>query len=70
MFLFYKLAFETQMSTPPEATRLNNLIELLVLLPLRANSKSTFQYETPCINAHWEIVQKIKTVQIIRISHF
>ena len=37
------------MSTPPEATRHNNLTKLLVLLSLRASSKSTFQYETPCI---------------------
>ena len=48
MLLFYKIVKETQMSTPPEATRQNNLTTLLVLLPLRTNSKSTFQYETPC----------------------
>ena len=36
------------MPTPPEATRHNNLTKLLVLLPLRANSKRTFQCETPC----------------------
>ena len=38
------------MSTPLEATRHNNSTKLLILLPLRANSKSTFQYETPCIS--------------------
>ena len=37
------------MPTPPEATRHSNLTKLLVLLPLRANSKRTFQCETPCI---------------------
>ena len=37
------------MSKPPEATRHNNSTKLLVLLPLRANSKSMFQNETPCI---------------------
>ena len=36
------------MPTPPEATRHSNLTKLLVLLPLRANSKRTFQCETPC----------------------
>ena len=36
------------MPTSPEATRHNNLTKLLVLLPLRANSKRTFQCETPC----------------------
>ena len=36
------------MPTPPKATRHNNLTKLLVLLPLRANSKRTFQCETPC----------------------
>ena len=36
------------MPTPPESTRHSNLTKLLVLLPLRANSKSTFQHETPC----------------------
>ena len=48
MLLFYKLVQETQMSTPPEATRCHNLTKLLILLPLRNNSKSTFQCETPC----------------------
>ena len=48
MLLFWKLVQETQMSTPPEATRHHISTQLLVLLPLRANSKSTFQYETPC----------------------
>ena len=36
------------MPTPPELTRHNNLTKLLVLLPLSANSKRTFQCETPC----------------------
>ena len=36
------------MPTPPEDTRHNNLTKLLVLLPLRANSKRTFQCKTPC----------------------
>ena len=48
MLFFYKLVQETQMSTPPEATRCHNLTKLLILLPLRDNSKSTFQCETPC----------------------
>ena len=48
MLFFYKLVQETQMSTPPEATRCQNLTKLLILLPLRDNSKSTFQCETPC----------------------
>ena len=48
MLLFLKLVQETQMPTPLEATRQNNLTKLLVLLPLRANSKRTFQCETPC----------------------
>ena len=37
------------MPTPLEATRHNNLTKLLVLLPLRANLKRTFQCETPCM---------------------
>ena len=37
------------MSPPPEATRHNNSTKLLILLYIRANSKSIFQYETPCI---------------------
>ena len=37
------------MSIPPEATSYNDLTKLLVLQPLRANSKRTFQCETPCI---------------------
>ena len=49
MLFFYKLVQETQMSTPLEATRCHNLTKLLILLPLRDNSKSTFQCETPCI---------------------
>ena len=36
------------MSTPLEATRCHNLTKLLILLPLRDKSKSTFQCETPC----------------------
>ena len=36
------------MSTIPEATRHNNSTKLLVLSPLRDNSKSKFQCETPC----------------------
>ena len=36
------------MSAPPQATSHNNSVKILVLLPLRGNSKSTFQYETPC----------------------
>ena len=50
MLLFYKIVKETQMSTPPEATRCHNLTKLLILLSLRDNSKSTFQCETPCIS--------------------
>ena len=37
------------MSATPEGTRHNNSTKLLILLPLRDNSKSTFQCETPCI---------------------
>ena len=48
MSFLWKLVDGTQMSNPPEATRHNNSIKLLILLPLRANSKSTFHYETPC----------------------
>ena len=36
------------MPTPLEATRHNDLTKLLVLPTLRANSKRTFQCETPC----------------------
>ena len=39
---------EQEQAKPPEATRHHNSTKLLILLPLRANSKSTFQYETPC----------------------
>ena len=49
MLLFWKLGQETQMSTPPEATRHHISTQLLVLLHLRAIYFSTFQYETPCI---------------------
>ena len=49
MLLFWKLGQETQMSTPPEATRHKIPTLLLVLLHLRAIYFSTFQYETPCI---------------------
>ena len=62
MLLFYKIVKETQMSTPPEATRQNNLTTLLVLLPLRTNSKSTLQYETPCILLTNKKIQKIQTL--------
>ena len=48
MLLFWKLGQETQMSTPPEATRHHISTQLLVLLHLRAIYFSTFQYETPC----------------------
>ena len=48
MLLFWKLVQETQMSTPPEATRHHISTQLLVLLHLRAIYFSTFQYETPC----------------------
>ena len=44
MFLFKKLVYETQMSKPPEASRHNNSTKLLILLPLRANWKSTKIY--------------------------
>ena len=50
MLLFWKLVQETQMSTPPEATRHHISTQLLVLLHLRAIYFSTFQYETPCNN--------------------
>ena len=55
MLLFYKLVQETQMSTPPKATRCHNLTKLLILLPLRDNSKSTFQCETPCTNLAYRL---------------
>ena len=54
MLEYYYMAVDTKsvtltkLPTPPEATRHNNLTKLLVLLPLRANSKRTFQCETPC----------------------
>jgi len=48
MLLFWRLGQETQMSTPPEATRHRILTQLLVLLHLRAIYFGTFQYETPC----------------------
>ena len=38
------------MSKSHEATRHNNSAKLLIFLPLRANLKSTFLYETPCRN--------------------
>ena len=61
MLLFWKLGQETQMSTPPEATRHHISTQLLVLLHLRAIYFSTFQYETPCMSEKldfwWSIPQ-------------
>ena len=37
MSFFRKLVDETQISKPPEATRHQNLIKLLIFLPLRAD---------------------------------
>ena len=55
MLLFWKLGQETQMSTPPEATRHHISTQLLVLLHLRAIYFSTFQYETPCSSRYVHI---------------
>ena len=48
MALFWKLDVETQISTPPEATRHHNSTKLLILLPLRAIYLRPFQSDTPC----------------------
>ena len=48
MLLFQKLITETQISKPPEATRLHNFIKLVILLPLRAIYFRSQYYETPC----------------------
>ena len=48
MLLFWKLVEETQKSTPPEPTWHHNLIELWILLPLRADLFVTLQYGIPC----------------------
>ena len=63
MLLFWKLGQETQMSTPPEATRHHISTQLLVLLHLRAIYFSTFQYETPCRTTRpsfWEVTYVTK----------
>ena len=36
ILLFQKLITETQISNPPEATKLHNFIKLVILLPIRA----------------------------------
>ena len=48
MVLFWKLVDETQISTPPEATRHHDSTKLLILLPLRAIYLRPFQSDTPC----------------------
>jgi hypothetical protein len=47
-YFFWKLVDETQISKPPEATRHHNSLELLILLPLRADLLCILHYETPC----------------------
>ena len=48
MSLFLKLFDETQIPTPPEATRHHNLKKLLIPLPLRADLLLSVHSETPC----------------------
>ena len=48
MSLFLKLFDETQIPTPPEATRHHNSIKLLITLPLRADLLLSVHSETPC----------------------
>ena len=50
MSFFWKLVDETQISAPPEATRHHKSKKILVLLSLRANLKSQFRNEIPCIS--------------------
>ena len=50
MSLFLKLFDETQIPTPPEATRHHNLKKLLIPLPLRADLLLSVHSETPCIS--------------------
>ena len=62
MLLFWKLGQETQMSTPPEATRHHISTQLLVLLHLRAIYFSTFQYETPCNFFHDTLLDTLNSL--------
>ena len=48
MSLFLKLFDETQIPTPPEATRHHNLKKILIPLPLRADLLLSVHSETPC----------------------
>ena len=55
------------MSKPTEATRCHNLTKLLIILPLRDNSKSTFQCETPCA---WALNFSDKSKQSTELHNF
>ena len=49
MSFFFKLADETQIPRPPEATRNHNSIKLLIFLSLRADLLISVHSETPCM---------------------
>ena len=70
MLLFWKLIDETQMSTPPKATRHHNSTKLWLLLPLRALYFSTFQYETPCSCANCKLKAHIRVLLYYTIENF
>ena len=52
MSFFWKLFDETQISTPPEATRNHTSIKLLIPLPLRADLLMSVHSETPCMKVY------------------
>ena len=58
------------MPTPLETTWHNNLTKLLVLLPLRANSKRTFQCQTPCILKNQNNIPKLQEYFVTKILYF
>ena len=56
MSFFWKLFDETQISTPPEATRNHTSIKLLIPLPLRADLLMSVHSETPCTSSNCNMV--------------
>ena len=70
MSFFWKLFDETQISTPPEATRNHTSIKLLIPLPLRADLLISVYSETPFTLKRVQRNCRNKSERIPRVPKF